>query len=709
MPVTITPLGMLCNLQCDYCYEEPQRLAGNAGGHYDVDRIKQSVAAIDPARKPFLLFGGEPLLLPKPVLEDLWAWGHARSGRSTVQTNGALIDADHLALFKKYQVSVGVSLDGPGALNDARRDRTLEKTREATARTEAAISLLCAEGIPPSLIVTLHRLNATGPALQQLVDWFHRLQGLGVRRVGLHLLEVEDEATRRAYEMTTEECADAVFRLRGARSELPGMTFTLLDDLDNLLRGRDGQAKCIWQACDPYTTPAVVGVGGHGELAKCSRVNKDGVDFVPASTLGFQRYVALYQTPREAGGCSGCRFFLMCRAQCPGTAIDGDWRNRSEQCETWTHIFETIEGELLGAGEVPLSVSPERTRIERELLRTWESGRNVPVQSILRRLAHKGGRVDAGADPEPFASPSPTPEALPFRLAPFSRVSWTSTEAREAWEPRLAEIRRAVTRTEWMAVAAGLRDVALATVPIEGSPDQFAVWQSRDLAWAQLSIGPDRRMQLWNAGRGDTSGPTATFAVARAPVLQQFLGAWMADDHGAVADHLGYPACCSGAARDIVVRAAGTDTIWAMALADAARPSSDLLVRVEGSRATNILFGALGVRAVPHRPCSFHCHATAQVAESLRRLSTRHFPEDAAAYADLDALLAWPAEWSGLHGIAEVKSPLLNLCTNTDATAHKHVVQWVGDGYPAEGAQGLIFPYRSKARRLPLLPKRGTA
>jgi len=63
-------------------------------------------------------------------------------------------------------------------------------------------------------------------------------------------------------------------------------------------------------------------------------------------------------------------------------------------------------------------------------------------------------------------------------------------------------------------------------------------------------------------------------------------------------------------------------------------------------------------------------------------------------------ILSWPVEWSALHGIAEVKTPVLKVSTRTDATPGKYVVRRQGDAYPAEGAQGLAFPYRMPRRPL---------
>jgi uncharacterized protein len=386
MPLTVMPLGVRCNLQCGYCYEDPQRDAGNLGVRYNLDAMKRSIAAHSRADEPFLLFGGEPLLLTKDALEDLWDWGFKRSGRNTIQTNGVLIDDEHIALFKRYQVGVGISMDGPGELNDARWDHTLERTRRSTARTERAIEKLIDNGMVPSLIVTLHKMNATPDKLEKLVDWFRNLERMGIRRIGLHLMEVENQAMRDKFALSTEETVHALRRLRKARQQLSAVTLTLIEDLEQLLQGRDAKAKCIWQACDPYTTRAVKGLDGQGERNKCSRVNKDGVDYLPAEREGFERYLALYYTPQDAGGCKGCRFFLMCRGQCPGTAISGDWRNKSEQCATWLTVFTEIEADMVTSGVTPLSLRPDRLEVEAELLRRWAAGENPPVEHVIRSL-----------------------------------------------------------------------------------------------------------------------------------------------------------------------------------------------------------------------------------------------------------------------------------------------------------------------------------
>jgi uncharacterized protein len=306
-----------------------------------------------------------------------------------MQTNGSLIDDDHIEMFKKYRVGVGVSVDGPGELNDTRWAGNLARTREATAATHLAISKLCRNNLNPSLIITLHKGNATRDKLPLLESWLQYLKGEGVMSARLHILEVENHSIRQKYALSTEENLAALLWFKRLEKEFLPLTFDVFEDMRNMLLGHDDRTTCVWNACDPYTTHAVRGVEGNGQRSNCGRTNKDGIDFVKAATEGFERYVALYLTPQKDGGCSGCRFFLMCKGQCPGTAIDGDWRNRTEHCAVWMSLFRILEEEMFEKGLEPLSARSIRPEVEHLSLEAWSQGRNRGMADILANFEQK--------------------------------------------------------------------------------------------------------------------------------------------------------------------------------------------------------------------------------------------------------------------------------------------------------------------------------
>lgn len=383
MAVELRPLGVKCNIACRYCYQQTQRIYSDSSVHYDIELMK---AAVEQESGSFTLFGGEPLLLPEVDLEELWRWGFERSGANSVQTNGTLIRDAHIRMFKQYNVQVGISIDGPGQMNSLRWAGSPEATTKATARTEAVIERLCREGIPPTLIVTLHRGNSDAANLPGLMEWFATLDRMGVTFARAHILETENLSIRQSYGLTVEENVAAFVALAHLEKSLEHLSFDVFGDIRSLLLGQDKKATCIWTACDPYTTNSVRGVEGLGQRSNCGRTSKDGIDYVKASESGYERYLALYHTPQQYGGCSGCGFFLMCKGQCPGTAIDGDWRNRSADCEVWRQLLGFCEQELIAEGNSPVSIHPAlRMQLEAAMIDSWLHNQNPSIETLLER------------------------------------------------------------------------------------------------------------------------------------------------------------------------------------------------------------------------------------------------------------------------------------------------------------------------------------
>lgn len=376
MSVELRPLGVRCNIACQYCYQNAHRDAGNGFGSYDLNAMKR---AIEEEGGPFHLFGGEPLLMEAADLEEMFRWGLERFGENGLQTNGVLLNDGHLRMFRQYKVRVGLSIDGPGALNDARWAGTLERTREATRKSERAIERLVGAGIAPGIMIQVSRCNAASERLPEMLAWLRRLDRLGVRSARLHILEVENDAVREKYGMSAEENLLAMTALLDLEKGLGSLRFDLGGDMKDLLRGEDAEAPCVWRACDPYTTEAVHGVDGDGERHNCGLTDKEGIHFQKPDRAGFERVIALYHTPEEYGGCKGCRFFLACKGQCPGTGIGGDWRNKTEYCAVWKGLFTRIEAELIAEGAVPLSRDPRRPQWEGRALEKWAEGENLSL------------------------------------------------------------------------------------------------------------------------------------------------------------------------------------------------------------------------------------------------------------------------------------------------------------------------------------------
>ena len=122
-----------CNLACGYCYAG----SGPAGEDLSPERAAEAVAlACPPGEALRIQFtGGEPLLRWDTAAKVL-DFGRASGRRfhAPIQTNGTLLTPAPCRELRARRVAVGVSLDGVGPDNDARRTPEGEPSFQATAR-----------------------------------------------------------------------------------------------------------------------------------------------------------------------------------------------------------------------------------------------------------------------------------------------------------------------------------------------------------------------------------------------------------------------------------------------------------------------------------------------------------------------------------------------------------------------------------------------
>jgi len=279
-----------------------------------------------------------------------------------------------------------------------------------------------------------------------------------------------------------------------------------------------------------------------------------------------------------------------------------------------------------------------------------------------------------------------SPLRAPFVMPPFARFAWTSQAARSAWQDRLRSAARGWLEVERDAVAAGLRPASTITMPVEDFAVHADAADTRGIRLLPLDVVAGPMPPLL---RDRPSAVLLRCAWTRGGVDVDLQHAWTAGRMSDVATLLGVPACCARAAAH--AREAGiVDPTFHVA---AAVGAAGRVLDVDAAPPMNPLWRALPLRVLPWLPCSFQCSTSRAIA--ARMLA---FARDAgrADVADtLEEVLAWPAEWSALHGIAEVRTPILKLVTNADALLEKHVVRWTGSGYPAEAPAGTSFPYLS--------------
>ncbi|MEU9974111.1 FxsB family cyclophane-forming radical SAM/SPASM peptide maturase [Streptomyces sp. NPDC051014] len=143
-----------CNIDCDYCFvfNSRDQAARHLPARMDLAMARAAARRIGEHASTHalrtihvVLHGGEPLLVGvQHMAELLEVVGDSVPTGTRVlfelQTNGTLLSRAWLDLFERYEVAVGVSLDGPPRAND--RHRLTHAGRSSAASAVRGIELL---------------------------------------------------------------------------------------------------------------------------------------------------------------------------------------------------------------------------------------------------------------------------------------------------------------------------------------------------------------------------------------------------------------------------------------------------------------------------------------------------------------------------------------------------------------------------------------
>ncbi|MBW4551273.1 MAG: GRRM system radical SAM/SPASM domain protein [Aphanocapsa sp. GSE-SYN-MK-11-07L] len=195
-PITLVIIQAtsFCNLDCDYCYL-PDRQSKKTLSLDLLEPIFKNIFASRFLTEDFTVcwHAGEPLAVPIQFyetaltkiaeLDQAFNLQRYQIGQS-IQTNATLINQDWCDLFQKYQVSVGVSLDGPAFVHDAHR-----KTRSGLGTHASAmrgISYLKKNQIDFNVIAVIS--EASLDYADQIFNFFMENQ---ITDVGFNVEELE--------------------------------------------------------------------------------------------------------------------------------------------------------------------------------------------------------------------------------------------------------------------------------------------------------------------------------------------------------------------------------------------------------------------------------------------------------------------------------------------------------------------------------------
>jgi uncharacterized protein len=209
-----------CNINCDYCYLPDRALAVRM----DIATLRTAACRLRddnllPPELTVVWHAGEPLAMPRIWYEEAFdvldeVLGSLCRVTHSIQTNATLIDDSWCRLFLRYQVRIGVSIDGTADLHDAHRRTRHGKGTHASVMQGMAV--LRSHGISFHAIAVV--TPATFAAVEEFADFF---EANPVSELGCNVEEIEgghSESSLNGHEASHGEFLERLLE----RSRRPG-------------------------------------------------------------------------------------------------------------------------------------------------------------------------------------------------------------------------------------------------------------------------------------------------------------------------------------------------------------------------------------------------------------------------------------------------------------------------------------------------------
>lgn len=212
---------------------------------------------------------------------------------------------------------------------------------------------------------------------------------------------------------------------------------------------------------------------------------------------------------------------------------------------------------------------------------------------------------------------------------------WASTSDRASWEATLRSAQQAWDELEVISITEGLRNSALVFL----TPAEL-VQAVRDTVRAGLEVTVL-----------DSSKDSLRAAVHRPGMREVWLEAWASSDDDTIGQLLNFPRCCRDFFRREWVERGARDVVPAMRT-------------VDGPWEANILLRWMGVRLVPHLPCSGDCAATVTQAQAYASVGARLGLD----ILSIERILKLPVVRTATNGLAVYETPHFRFMVAIDPT-----------------------------------------
>ncbi len=200
----VLKLASRCNLNCSYCYiyhhadksylRRPKLLGDEVYERTLAAMLDYCRQRSDDYAMALTYHGGEPTLVGAERFDRLASRAREVLGPRlrllAIQTNAVLLDGGWVEVFKRHDVRVSVSLDGPPEIHDA--VRVDHQGNGTYAETVAGIRLLQQGGITPRILSVVNPGRSGAEA-------YHHFRSLGITAMDFLLPDVTHDSKQAFY------------------------------------------------------------------------------------------------------------------------------------------------------------------------------------------------------------------------------------------------------------------------------------------------------------------------------------------------------------------------------------------------------------------------------------------------------------------------------------------------------------------------------
>ena len=356
--------SMACQAGCSYCFGPhkgavmDERTAREAASFVHRIAVECGMSEIS-----VIFHGGEPLLAPLPVWETLLACLCRTPGNIpislNVQSNLWNLDDSFLALFAKYRVSVGTSLDGPEEICDRNRGSGYyERTMAGIERSELP-------GIRPGAIATLTKQSL--PHAKEILAFF---RDRGINPV-LHAAVKGMGQEEDTFSLDAGEYADAVIHLYPWY--VKNRKFFSVPTLDHFVSAvvHGDPHVCTLQDC----LGMFLAVSPTGDITSCQRLSgrKEYTlgNIFDQPDIGTLMKSGAWQRLEErqrlvSDRCGSCRWEDICRGGCYYNAATTGDGVIDPLCEAYRRIYDFLYDQVSAEISLEENVAAIRRRPPRK-------------------------------------------------------------------------------------------------------------------------------------------------------------------------------------------------------------------------------------------------------------------------------------------------------------------------------------------------------